>query len=369
VKRKFSRSKFNFSGETRGNLLSKYAAEAAYEDKVQKYDEQVEAEVKRPKSRKYLWFFLIAAFSVILLLVALAIFLLSGASFDKKLVGAKKSKELYQSDLTNVSKPSETAYKYLSRPTLPAADTSVINAKAFYVFSPELSEVFASKNPEKKYSIASITKLMTASTALEVFNEDESVCVLEETRLYGSIDLKKDDCFDRDQLVIHMLSSSSNDAAKQIELNAAKKNSAFINEMNLSADRLQLDNTHYGNVIGLDEEGNYSTAKDSLAVLHSLVQKVDTKEFLGVRSGQIAAQNTGNRYSYETTNLLLTTRKDIIGGKTGFTSEAGGTLIVIAQKPTWKFKIYAVLLGAEGEEERFEEMAELLDLVYAKYKL
>src|SRR3954447_8746752 len=59
-----------------------------------------------------------------------------------------------------------------------------------------------------------------------------------------------------------LLLESGNDAAVTLAEGVSGTRKAFVRDMNRRARELELTNTHYANPIGLDEEGNYSSARD-----------------------------------------------------------------------------------------------------------
>ena len=63
-------------------------------------------------------------------------------------------------------------------------------------------------------------------------------------------------------LLLGLLLVSGNDAANALAQAAAGSEEEFVAEMNDAAARLGLDDTSYANPIGLDEAGNYSSARD-----------------------------------------------------------------------------------------------------------
>ena len=59
-----------------------------------------------------------------------------------------------------------------------------------------------------------------------------------------------------------LLLESGNDAAVTLAEGVSGSRKAFVREMNRRARKLGLNHTHYANPIGLDQEGNYSSARD-----------------------------------------------------------------------------------------------------------
>lgn len=359
------RSKFNLNGRSNADLISRFVAEDVYEERLLRFDELDKVEIKA-KSNKPSKIVLVLGFTSMLLLIGLAAVLFIINRPDPPLVYASFRPK---PDFQELSSPEFLDFEQATDKVLTENDLRSIKVKAIYSFSPELSKVFAIKDQNQKFPIASLTKIMTAVASNKVFAKEDLVCVKEETRLYGSIDLLKDDCFARNDLIAHMLVSSSNDAAEQFRLHSQEKAVDLVALMNSHTKTYNLDQTNYSNAIGLDDANNYSSAKNVAMLYSVLLKDEELLENLSVQEATLRSQTSTNLYKYSATNTLLEERSDVITGKTGFTSEAGGTLVVLTKKRDWDFSLITVILGAEGNDERFEEMSKLLDLIYNEFTL
>lgn len=191
-------------------------------------------------------------------------------------------------------------------------------------------KILFKKEEDKKLPIASLTKLMTAMVALENYELTDSV---------------------KDLLYV-MLISSSNQAA--LALSEIKGEENFIRLMNGEAERLGLENTSFSDPTGLSSE-NYSTAEDLIKLTKYLFKNYPiiteisrTKEY-----GELV-----------NTNELLGEIPDIVGGKTGFTTNAKGCLILVLNNHrSGNYLIYVIL----GSDDRFGEMKKLIDWVSMAY--
>ena len=84
------------------------------------------------------------------------------------------------------------------------------------------------------------------------------------------INLREGERMTVEDLLEALLLESANDAAVALAENISGSREAFVEEMNDRAAELGLDHTSYANPIGLDEPGNYSSARD-LATLASVL--------------------------------------------------------------------------------------------------
>ena len=89
-----------------------------------------------------------------------------------------------------------------------------------------------------------------------------------------------------------LLVESANDAAATLAEGVAGSRRSFVRAMNRRAQQLKLANTHYANPIGLDERGNYSTARD-LVRLAAILR--ENRFFRTVVDRPTVRLTTGNR--------------------------------------------------------------------------
>ena len=148
----------------------------------------------------------------------------------------------------------------------------VPTAQAAIVVDARDGTVMFAKRPDAERAIASTTKLMTALLTLDeakpnqVFTAPAYSAAPAESR----INLSEGERMTVEDLLEALLLESANDAAVALAENISGSRDAFVEEMNDRADELGLDHTSYANPIGLDEAGNYSSARD-LATIASLL--------------------------------------------------------------------------------------------------
>ena len=242
----------------------------------------------------------------------------------------------------------------------------VPNAQAAIVVDARDGTVMFAKRPDAERSIASTTKLMTALLALErakpgdVFTAPAYNAMPAESR----INLRPGEQMTVHDLLEALLLESANDAAVTLAEGVSGSGEAFVEDMNERATVLGLEHTSYANPIGLDEAGNYSSARDLVTLAEELMANdlfariVDTPEAV-LRSG------SGKR-RITTRNTLLLSEPAVIGIKTGHTIQAGYVLVA-AEKQNGTTLISAVL-GARSEAARDAESEKLLDYGFSRYR-
>ena len=228
------------------------------------------------------------------------------------------------------------------------------------------------KKISQPFPIASLTKLTTALIVLEDKNYDleNGEIAISQTAAnqenvptnYGNLDLEMGKKFKVKDLLDLMLVYSSNDVA--YALSEVIKVDQFVLKMNQKAKELGLENTHFINPTGLDPDGlhydpvnlpyfNYSSAED-LVKISQYILKEHPLIF------EISLQKPISLVKDGIFDLFLT--QEVIGGKTGYTDEAGGCILFIFKNENGSIFIN-VILGAPSSAARIEEMQKLINWI------
>jgi len=249
-----------------------------------------------------------------------------------------------------------------SKNTLPKRDWSVpyleLQAQAALAIKTDGSRVYYNKNIETQRSIASLTKLISAIVVVENYDLDAIVEVSRSAvKAEGSSgDLRPSELLTVRSLLDIMLIVSSNDAAMAL----AQQRTDFISLMNSKVKELGLSETHFTNPDGLDSPGNHSSALDIAKIFSYLINKhPEVFEILKTKSMVVYSSDGKIEHRLENTNELLGKTDEIIAGKTGFTDNAGGSLILLT-----KDDIITVVLGSPA---RFEESEKLINWLRTAY--
>ena len=124
-----------------------------------------------------------------------------------------------------------------------------------------------SYNPDLKLSPGTLTKLVTALVVLDSCELDEIVVCHSKniSRLPGGTQnakIKELEEFTVEQLLYLLLMTGANDAAVALAEHVAGNMTSFVTLMNDKVHRLGCNATEFGNVHGLDNATQYSTARD-----------------------------------------------------------------------------------------------------------
>lgn len=219
-------------------------------------------------------------------------------------------------------------------------------------------KVVFEKESDKILPIASLTKLMTALVSLEYYDSSEIVKVSREAisqpEDFGQ--LKVGESLSIENLLYITLIESSNDSA--YALSELMSQTAFVYLMNKEAEHLRLNNTYFVDSTGY-EAGNNSTARDLVKFSQYLLrEKPEIWEITAYPEYQLYDSNGIFHHRLLNTNEILGEFPEIIGGKTGYTSEAKGCLILILQDKRNGSIFINVVLGSEN---RFEDMRKIIE--------
>ncbi len=243
------------------------------------------------------------------------------------------------------------------------SDTS----RSTVVMDVDSGRVLYKKNPNEKRLIASITKIMTATIAIENSNVNKKITVGEEVlKMYGTNTyIEPGEKISIKDLIYGLILRSGNDSAIAISYNVG--NGKFVDMMNEKAKELKMYGTVFSNPHGLDEETeNYSTAMDMAKLASYSYKKLPLyREITGTY--KYSLKTNKKSYTWYNRNKLLKKYKYCVGGKTGYTPKAGKTLVSYAKKDN--LVLTAVSLKDSNHYETHESLYEYLFDKYKNYKI
>lgn len=240
-----------------------------------------------------------------------------------------------------------------------------LSAKAAIAFDLDSGTILYSKNMEEKLPIASLTKLMTALLVVKHGDLNDEVTVKRsQAGVVGStMGLVANEKMTVGDLLKGMLISSSNDAALVLSDFIAGSPDKFVDMMNNQALFLGLKSTRFANPVGWDSEDNYSNTLDLIKIVREFLEYPQL--VLMTKTRQTVVTSIDGKYVHQlrSTNKLLLENSKVIGLKTGFTSKALGSLIVLYDHNG--AKIATVVLDSNNRE---DDTQKLLDWVFDVYK-
>lgn len=206
-----------------------------------------------------------------------------------------------------------------------AAD-NFYSARAVCLYNATDDTVVYSYNQNVKMAPASITKILTAITALE--NEKPYRTITVDEKSAGtegsSIYLKSGEKLRLIQLIYGLMLNSGNDSANAIANYFGTEK--FVQMMNDTAKKAGATSSHFENPSGLDGKNHFVTALDMAKITDYALQNDYFKKVVATKEAVIIS-NEGKERNLKNHNKLLWYSDKYIGVKTGFTKKAGRTLV------------------------------------------
>lgn len=205
-------------------------------------------------------------------------------------------------------------------------------------------EVLAEKAGRERIYPASMTKIMTALLAIEYTeNLDQTVTVPEEIfpALYaGDASMAGfqpgEEASLRD-LLYGILLPSGAECCQTFAMRISGSEEAFAGLMNQRAEELGMDGTHFCNSTGLHEEEHYTTAADMAVLLRYALNNPVFREVFTSASHTVGPTNlhpqgfTFTSTMFSQMDSPMVNGGEILGGKTGYTEQAGQCLASLAE--------------------------------------
>ncbi len=231
----------------------------------------------------------------------------------------------------------------------------LMGSRAYLIGEVGSGDILVEEGAELVVPMASLTKIMTVTVALEHYSPEEEVIIRREAATIegAQVHLLQGDTVRVRDLIAASLIRSGNDAAMALAEHAPGGKSQFIRWMNEKAASLGLAGTSFTNPMGFDEPGHASTAEDLFQLArYALTKHPELRELARTRVGSITSTQ-GKPYTFETTNALLGKLDfmEVEGLKTGTTDLAGESFIGLTRGENGK-EYLVVLLNSP---DRFAE--------------
>lgn len=219
--------------------------------------------------------------------------------------------------------------------------------------------VMMQKESEEKIYPASLTKMMTAIIAIEKLSNLQEEITLSDSMFnelyYANASMagfQPNENVRAIDLLYGVLLPSGAESCIGLADKIAGSEQKFAEMMNQKAAELGMNDTHFVNATGLHDENHYTTVKD-MSILLSYALQNDT--FRKIFTSSRHATNPTNKHPNGITfySTMFSKLKDssiingkILGGKTGYTDEAGLCLASLAKVDGKEYVL--VTVGAKG---------------------
>lgn len=253
-------------------------------------------------------------------------------------------------------------------PPLPvlAAESSFPTLSAQGVIATDLGSgiTLYEKNADAPLLPASTTKIVTALVSLDAYQLDQVLTVGKGVSVDGQkMGLYTGEKMKFENLLYGLLVYSANDAAETLAQDYPGGYDAFISAMNQKAKDLSMTNTYFDNPVGLDTDGQRSTAKDLIRASEVAMRNANFSKVVGTKNIVVTDESGKKSYVLQNVNQLLGTTPGVMGVKTGWTENARENLVTYIERDGHK-----VMIALLGSQDRFGETKELIDWIFTNYK-
>ena len=257
---------------------------------------------------------------------------------------------------------------------VPVMAAPEIDAPSYILMEASTGKVICEQNADERRSPASITKIMTLLLIFDYLNTGRVTLQSEVTTsayaksMGGSqVFLEEGEVQTLETMIKCIAVASGNDASVAVAEFLAGSEAEFVKLMNLRAEELGMENTHFEDCCGLtDSDGHYSSARDVAIMSRELITKhPEVLNYTGIWMEDIVhetAQGTSG-FTLSSTNKLLKMYEYTTGLKTGSTSKAKYCLSATASKDN--IDLIAVVMGSSNNKVRFQDAMSLLTYGYS----
>lgn len=208
------------------------------------------------------------------------------------------------------------------------------------------NQILADKNLNDKIYPASLTKIMTVAVGLEMVDDLQDVFLMPED-IFGYLfeenastaGFQPNEYIKIIDLMYGAMLPSGADATIGIGQYVSGSEAAFVEKMNEKLIELGIaETTHFTNTSGLHDDNHYSTVADIAVIFNYALEKPMFREILSARTYTSSPTNInpdGVQMTSTMFNRITGSEVEgvtILGGKTGFTDNAGSCLASIASK-------------------------------------
>lgn len=232
----------------------------------------------------------------------------------------------------------------LQKPVVRKLEMSGINSPYAVLMQVKGGKIIGNMKGDEKIYPASMTKIMTVIVAIENLDDLDQEITLTQEMFAGLYEqdatqagFQPGETVRAIDLLYGAMLPSGAECCIALADTVGGSRDGFVELMNKKAQRLGMNKTHFCDTTGLHDPDHYSTVKD-IAVLMKYCIKNDTfREIVETSRHSTGVTNIHpdgiTYYSTMFKNLSdpTVTGGKILGGKTGYTSEAGHCLVSFAE--------------------------------------
>lgn len=262
---------------------------------------------------------------------------------------------------------------YFSPGLIYTASVPDIDSGCAILIDARTGQILYNKNMHEKSYPASITKIVTCILALEkgglgnYFTADNVTVDIGTNS--SSIYLSVGETLTVEQLLYGLMLKSGNDAANALAQYVSGSIEKFSELMTQKAADLGASNTNFANANGLHDENHYTTAYDMAMIMKYAITIPEFINIISTVQYEVPATEYYNETRYwRNTHKLLSEKKydPVVGGKTGWTTPAGNTLVTYAVKDNRE--LITVVLRGNNSDAVYSDTVNLLEYGFNSFK-
>lgn len=286
-----------------------------------------------------------------------------------------------ETSVTTTTEKTETTTASTTEAGTTVQQPSNVSAPYAGLYRADSLECIYEKSADSYIHPASMTKVLTACTALHYISPDTVYTVGSEQNLVpkgSSLCLiKAGHRLKLRDLLTGMLMCSGNDAAYTVAVNVARDVSGdrsmsdadavayFVQLMNDYAIQIGASNSHFVTPDGWDHAQQHTTIYDLARISAHAMQMEEIRNIASSRSKYVVF-DSGENITWTNTNALLQPDSsyylpDAIGLKTGTTPLAGNCLIAVINRNGTDY--IAIVAGCQSNTGRYEAIHELVNMI------
>ena len=268
-------------------------------------------------------------------------------------------------------------------------DQRVKNVEAALIYDFNNDTLMYAWNADQQILPASLVKIMTAYIVAQTEDLETEVTIPENyvftiSDSYRTSNLKPGETITLRNLLYCILVGSSNDACIIAAEHLYGSQGAFVEEMNRQAQELGCKATAFSDVTGLDEESQYSSARDMGRILAAAMKDEDFRKAFCTSHYTVPATNLSDPRRMVTNNYLVHTDvmkryydSRVTGGRIAMNSNGKRSLAVTATRND--IELVCITIGSSSTYTAdgsavvdfggFDETSDLLDLGFKGFAL
>ena len=253
-----------------------------------------------------------------------------------------------------------------------------ISAYSAVLMDAKSGVIIYSKDINSHYYPASITKIMTALLAIENSKNDYNQrvefshnAVFSVAHGDSHIAMHEDESLSLEECLMGLMLASANEVANALAEHFADTNDNFAEMMNKRAAELGAVNTHFINPHGSHNENHYTTALDMAYIMKEAIRHPKFLEVITTKSLKLppTLKQPEERPLNNSHKMIHPNHSQyyeyVIGGKTGFTDQAGNTLVTYAEKDN--MSLIAVILYGASSAAAYEDTQALFEYGFSTF--